>query len=408
MSIKKVLYLGGTHADVPLINRIKDMGMHVITVGTNKEGIGHLYGDEYIYADFSNKELIMEMAKVHKIDYIIPSCSDFATLTGAYVSNELGLPGYDSYKKSQIIHNKNLFREFCLVTDVKVPRFFSVEQGYNSESIPEDIYPLIVKPVDSDSGKGISKVNSYKELELAISIAQSASRSKKIVVEEFISGSRHAASVIVKDNKIEFIFIDDEQYYLNPYMVAAASFPSKYFSAIVNPLSVELLKIIHSLNLVDGLLHVQFIYKDDFIYIIEACRRPPGEFYVKLVEYAKGTYYMDNIIKGYMGKVQCYKPKCNVSKNFFIRQCIMAKTNGIIENVELSNSIINNVTESYYWNGIGSKINNYLNEKLGVIFLEFDSNEQMQESIENMSNLIKVSINNTNNLENQESGSEIS
>jgi len=392
--MKKVLYLGGTHADIPLISRIKEMGMYVITIGLNESGLGHKYSDEYIKADFSDNIQVLSIAKERNVDFIVPSCSDFATLTASYVSNELGLPGYDRYETSKIIHNKNLFRQFCLTNNINVPKVFKVDNLVHQADIFQEYYPLIVKPVDADSGKGISRVDHFSQLNEAIKLAKAASRSKEIVVEQFISGSKHAASIIIENKEIEFIFIDDEQYYLNKYMVAAASHPSKYYSEFNVVITSEIKKLIKLLNLVDGLLHVQFIFKDGLVYLIEACRRPPGEFYVKLVEYAKGQYYINNIIKGYLGCVEPYLPSQNSTNHSFIRQCVMTNQNGIVQDVKIANDLSENIIETIYWNGIGSKINNYLSEKLGVVFLQFKSEEAMHDAIEHMSKLITVTMEN--------------
>ena len=48
----------------------------------------------------------------------------------------------------------------------------------------------------------------------------------RIVVEEFISGSRHGFSALLRAGRVVFHFADDEHYHLSPYLVSAASTPS--------------------------------------------------------------------------------------------------------------------------------------------------------------------------------------
>ncbi len=390
MKKKKLLYLGGNHADIPLIKAAVNMGFYVITVGKNSKGLGHAYGNEYINEDFSDKEKILRIAAKLNVDYICPSCSDFAEITASYVCEKLGLPGHDTEEVSEIIHKKDLFREFCEKRGIKIPKFYNfvdIDQILKLEK--QFRYPMIIKPVDLDSGKGIKKVNNFNELLKSSKEAFYLSRSNRIVIEEFIEGTRHATSLIVRNNEIEFIFIDDEQYYLNPYMVAAASSSYKINKYLTRVLKTEINKIIKLLNLVDGLLHVQFIVKKEEVYIIEACRRPPGEFYVKLVEYVTEIPYTEHIIKGYIGETELISVE-NTKKNYYIRQCIMADENGIIEGVYLDEYLKSKMVEKFYWNDIGSVINNYLSEKIGVIFLKFENIEEMQLCIENMAKYIKV------------------
>ena len=47
-------------------------------------------------------------------------------------------------------------------------------------------FPVMVKPIDSSESKGISKVEKVEGFEEAYKIASENSRSKNIIIEEFI------------------------------------------------------------------------------------------------------------------------------------------------------------------------------------------------------------------------------
>ena len=72
-SKKTILILNGSHSEIPLILCAKRMGLRVITTGNIPKQIGHKYSDKYIKADFSKKELILEIAKKNNIDFICPA-----------------------------------------------------------------------------------------------------------------------------------------------------------------------------------------------------------------------------------------------------------------------------------------------------------------------------------------------
>lgn len=59
--MKKLLLLGGSHAEIPLIKAAKEMGYYVITSGNQRNGIGHSFADEYAPCDFSDKEAITSL-----------------------------------------------------------------------------------------------------------------------------------------------------------------------------------------------------------------------------------------------------------------------------------------------------------------------------------------------------------
>ena len=77
------------------------MGLKVITTGNEPRQIGHKFSDLYIRADFSKKNLILQIAKKNKIDFICPPAHDLGIVTASYVARKLNLPGYDSLKKTE-------------------------------------------------------------------------------------------------------------------------------------------------------------------------------------------------------------------------------------------------------------------------------------------------------------------
>ncbi len=71
-------------------------------------------------------------------------------------------------------------------------------------------YPLLVKPSDSFSGRGVTKVFDRTELAAAVADARRNSRSAEVVIEEFIEGSLHSHSAFIKDQEIAFdVFVDE-------------------------------------------------------------------------------------------------------------------------------------------------------------------------------------------------------
>ena len=56
--MKKVLILNGSFCEVPIIKKAKELGYYVVTTGNMPNLVGHQYADEYIPADYSDKEAI--------------------------------------------------------------------------------------------------------------------------------------------------------------------------------------------------------------------------------------------------------------------------------------------------------------------------------------------------------------
>ena len=59
--MKRLLILNGSFSEITLIQAAKKLGYYVITSGNNPQLIGHKYADEYIPADYSDKEAVLQL-----------------------------------------------------------------------------------------------------------------------------------------------------------------------------------------------------------------------------------------------------------------------------------------------------------------------------------------------------------
>jgi len=389
---KKLLIAGGGYADIPLIKAAKKMGFYVITSGNRPKDLGHKVSDEYCAADFSDPEAMLELAARLKIDAIVSCCNDFSAISSAYVAERLGLPGHDSYESAKLLHHKDLYRKFAISNSIPTPRAESFSDVHTAiDAIVRSQLPLIVKPVDLTGGKGISKINDPSEVKQALENAFAISKSKRVVVEEFINGSRHGFSAFIREGKVVFWFSDNEHYYLNPYLVSAASTPSFAPAKAIDTLIEHSEKIAALLSLKTGIFHVQFILQKDEPIITEICRRAPGDLYIQLVEHATGVDYSSWIVKSSAG-MDCSSLSQKTGQGYFTRHCIMASQSGFLKDVVIDADIKKNIIESFMWWKPGDRINDYLTKKFGIVFLRFDSMGEMLGKTENMQSLIYAKV----------------
>ena len=68
MERKRVLIPNGNYSDWALINAAHRQGLYVIVSGLNEDAPGNKFADEYIKADYSDKEAMLQLAKEKKID----------------------------------------------------------------------------------------------------------------------------------------------------------------------------------------------------------------------------------------------------------------------------------------------------------------------------------------------------
>ena len=394
---KKLLLLGGSHAEIPLIQAAHELGWYVITTGNAREGLGHPYADKNVFADFSDKEAMLELAKSENVQAVCSGCNDFALLSTVYVCERLGLPGHDSLATSLEIHHKDRYRALALRLGIPTPKAVVVHDEREFEVVIASLaFPIIVKPVDLTGGKGIHCVANVEEARAAYKDAASRTRQDHIVVEEFVQGTNHGFSAMLVKGKVAFAFADNEQYFVNKYLVSGANSPSTTEALGLAKLRDYSERIARELNLVDGILHIQYIERDDGTpVIIEICRRPPGDLYIKFVRYATGIDYPKFIVMAETG--EDISSIADVpTQGYWLRHCIMPGDeieNGVVvRDVVFAPEIQENIVEKLLWYRPGERIADRLTYKAGIVFFKFQSLEEMENKTARMTNLAHIVV----------------
>ena len=403
----KLLLLGGSHAEIPLIKAAQALGWFVITTGNNRDGLGHPYADKTVFADFSDKDTMLELARAENVQAVCSGCNDFALLSTVYVCEKLGLPGHDSYATSLEIHHKDKYRALATRLGIPTPRamvvhneqeFEAAISGANSAGIKSAglAFPIIVKPVDLTGGKGIHRAANIEEARAAYTDAAGRTREDHVVVEEFVQGTNHGFSAMLVKGKVAFAFSDNEQYFVNKYMVSGANSPSTTSAAGLAKLRDYSERIARELHLVDGILHIQYIEKADGTpVIIEICRRPPGDLYIKFVQYATGVDYPKFIIMAETGMDISAIPDVP-TQGYWLRHCVMAgpdvKNRSTVREVVFAPEIQENIVEKFLWYKPGETITDTLHYKAGIVFFKFGSLAEMQGKTARMTDLVKIAV----------------
>lgn len=391
--MKKMLLLGGSHAEIPLIHAAKEMGYYVITTGNQKEGLGHRYADEYISCDFSDKVAIYQLAKQLQVDAICSGCNDFAYLSTAYACEKLGISGHDTYETALRIHHKDRYRKLADELGILTPKAYKCSSLQDIDCAVKEIgFPLIIKPVDLTGGKGMARCDHMGQIKQAYENAMDMTREQYVVVEEFVIGTNHGFSAYIQDGKVTFYFVDNEQYFHNPYLVSGASAPGDVPQTAIDRLCQDSEKIATHLGLVDGIFHVQFILKHNLEpVIIEICRRAPGDLYIRLVEMAKEIDYPACIVAGEIGEKIDILVR-STEQGFFIRHCVMSEQEGILQCVVIEEEIKPYIVEQIFWYREGEYIEDMLKYKAGIVFLRFEDEQTYRHYMGCLTELIRIVV----------------
>lgn len=302
-----VLILDAGFASVPLQKAIKASGYTSMVCSGKANDAGMQIADAVFLQNYADVDAVLAIAREQKITALSPGVTDVSYLTGSRVACELGLPGFDTPDVSEIIFMKDHFRSWAEKKGYPIPG-----AAHSVEAARHLSFPLIVKPVDAYSGIGITKITELSQLEDAFSLACNASPSKKGVIETFCEGALHSHSAFIRDGKIACEFFVDEYCTVYPWQVNSSSLSQTLTDKMRDRVSECMQSIVTDLNLVDGLLHTQFIANEEQFWLIELTRRCPGDLYSHLIELSTGEAYSLAFVAPFLGlehRFSAFRPK---------------------------------------------------------------------------------------------------
>ena len=193
----KILVLAGGADQIALIQELKSRGHEVVLLDYFENPPAKPYADKHIVASTLDVEAVEKYAKEENVSLICTACTDQALLSVSYVSERLGLPCYIDYQTGLNVTNKSYMKK--VLTDNKIPTArFSIVDKPDEEKIKGFIFPLVVKPVDCNSSKGVKKVESIEEYRQYITEAIQYSRSNTAIVEEYKEGKEISADYYIE------------------------------------------------------------------------------------------------------------------------------------------------------------------------------------------------------------------
>jgi len=377
---KKILILGGSHRDIPLIEAAQELDFFVITLGNRDYYLGHQYSDKSYKVNFNNLEKIKEIVKHEKVDYLLPGSGEASYLNTVQLSHELEMGRFDDLTVAGLVHNKWRFKEFCLKNAISTPTGVYYTDGLNLEDVK---LPVIVKPTDLSGGRGVEVACDLSSLKVAIAGAQETSG--EIFLEEFIEGGLIAYSVFIKDGRVAYGFTGKDDTYKNKYLITSA-YPTCLALETQKKLQLDVETIANVLSLVDGMFHLQVIVKGLTPYIIDVTRRIPGDFYPYLIEYCDKIEYSKAVVKSYIGQAFNQELNPKGGRSFVIRHCVMSDRNGLFKSIKIDKSIEDKVIFKIDLKTENTEITNFLTEQIAIIFIRLP--DESQEVIDNINRLI--------------------
>lgn len=290
---KKLLVLGNSYSTVNVVKLAKKIGLHVTVTGLIPNGQAEAFADEYFRVDTTDYPSILRYIEENDIDGVMTGSGEFNIINMINICRLANLPVYATKEQWDICQDKRNFKDLCKKYGVPCVPEFEID-----EVLKEEDFPVIVKPVDGCSSRGINVCYNVEDLEVAKQKALEASPSKKILIERYINngGLTHVIKYVVVDGKF-YMEVMGDRYVLNNGLITAITFfPSKNTELFMRTVDPYVQNMFKSINYDNGVFFFQSLPDGDRIYTYEMGLRTGGGMTYKLTEATSGNNDLEMLI----------------------------------------------------------------------------------------------------------------
>lgn len=279
--MKTIMVIPGASAQIPIIKSIKNMGYKVLCVNPYENSPAFNYSDYSEQFDIMDVSNCIEVAKKYNVCAVLSDECDIAMPSVAAISEALNIPSIGS-KLAALYTNKRMMRDFCKqhgfpsVAYKQCQTLLEAKTFFNSLSVKK----MIIKPLDSNSSRGVHTVESEAQLEKYFEESLSFSRSLKVVLcEEYIEGTEFTVDGIVVDGKHHSMAISKKKHFPHHPNIAC----ELYFSNSDTQFDYDRLRqindtYVNATGLPFGFTHAEYKFNGENFILIEIGARGGGNY----------------------------------------------------------------------------------------------------------------------------------
>lgn len=342
----KILVLAGGSDQIALIQELKKRGHETILVDYFQNPPAKNYASKHIVASTLDVDRVKSIAIEENVDLVCTACTDQALLTMAKVSEDLGLPCYISYKTALNVTNKSYMKNVMMQHDIPTAKFKILDK-LDLSAVSDFSFPVVVKPVDCNSSKGVKRVDCIEEFPKYLKEAIEYSRTKTAIVEEFKTGDEISADFYIENGIAKYLSATNSFKIpnRNSFTILGSSYP------VIDDIQKEkLIKIAGDIamafNLDNCPLLIQLIIKGNEMNVIEFSARMGGGSKYKLIEVLSGVDIMSKYVDRILGSYPVITPAKQVN---FCKMIYSYCYPGILEHIEgLEELKQNKIIDEYF------------------------------------------------------------
>jgi biotin carboxylase len=220
MDARTILIFGAGINQLTLIQAARALGLISVVIDPNEDAPGRQYADYFYCIEGRDYAKTKEVAKRHGVSGIVTSQMETPLRLMARLAEELGLI-FHAPEIAERSLDKWLMKQAFQQAGIPCAQGMLLSSG--EEVLPQRLsslgFPLIIKPKDAHSSRGVFKVDSAQALRLHLPQSRSYSPSGQVIAEEFLAGPEYSVETITYRGATTIIQITEKFVTPFPYTV---------------------------------------------------------------------------------------------------------------------------------------------------------------------------------------------
>ncbi|MBQ1988562.1 MAG: ATP-grasp domain-containing protein [Clostridia bacterium] len=336
----KAFVLAGGLPQIELLKQLKARNITTVLADGNENAIARPYADIFYKLAIFDIEAVKEVAIKEKVDFLITVCADQVLLVVAQVSEELGLPCYIDYQTAVNVSDKRYMKKIFWANNIPTSKYKELKV-LDMEEIKDLKYPLVVKPVDGYSSKGVCRVENEEELKIRFENARGISRNGGVIVEEFCKGEEISVDVYVENGKAHILCVSNSEKIndKDKFVIFRGRYPVNATPQVMEKIRQVAQQIADAFGLVDSPMLIQMINDGENVSVLEFCARTGGNMKYLLIKRSCGF----DVIKAVIDLTVGEKPTVEIKEpeNKYIVNDFVYCNPGVYEKAEGFEELLN-------------------------------------------------------------------
>ncbi len=337
----KALVLCGGVPQIALIKDLKSRGIETVLADMNEKVGARAYADKFYPVSVLDVEAIKDLAIKERVDFLITVCADQVLQVVAQVSEMLGLPCYINYETAENVSKKSYMKRIFAENNVPSSRHVVMED-FDESKIKDLTYPLIVKPVDAYSSRGVCKVLSLDETKEAFENAKNISRTHTAIVEEFVEGDELTVDVYVEEGVAHVLSVSN-LYKIGEdgkFIIHRSQNPADITEDIEAQIARAAQNIARAFGLKNTPMLIQLISNGEKISVVEFCARTGGGIKFSMIKKVSGFDVVSAVVDLTLGNKPHYDESKRPPVKYTINEFLYCKS-GTFDHLEGFDELLN-------------------------------------------------------------------